>query len=243
MTRDYVNYKRKDQRRGGKGLFAVFLLFCGGLLAGLAFYLHQQALTLATLKEMAALKVTTYFSPLQKQQKPPPAKKVAANAVETAKPIHFDFYDELPKARLEAPEEQLEEDAVEEPKTTMATLKKAPPAPKPLPAAVTDSQKKEADIAQELSNDLSSMKAAETASSYILQLSIFHSLDAAKRYRAALASAGLKVDLVKLRLGKDVVYRLQQGPYTTLEQLKQAKKRLSERGVACDIRKLPPYVM
>ncbi len=257
MTRDYVNYKRKRERQGKRSLFVLVVLLFFALLPGVAFYTHKQQLTFATLKEAAAQKVSAYFPQvLSKQKKLPLHKKVVANTQESTKPIHFDFYDELPKAQLDLPQAQTaeEDETVEEPKTTVAAVKKTMAASAPV-AAVTASEpapaslvsphvsQHEEEVVQELASDLTSMKAAETASPYIIQLSVFHSLDAAKRYRAALASAGLKVDLVKLRLGKEVVYRLQQGPYHNLDQLKLAKKRLTERGIACDIRKLSPYIM
>lgn len=243
MTRDYVNYKRKRERQGRRSLLVlVVLLFCA-LLPGFAFYAHKQQLNFASLKEVATEKVSAYLPPAPKQKKQPPARKVAATTQENPRPIHFDFYDELPKAQVDLPPAQTvdEDEAVEEPKTTVAVVKKTVAAP--LPLSQPQSNKREEEVVQELASDLTSMKAVETSTPYIIQVSVFHSLDAAKRYRAALASAGLKVDLVKLRLGKEVVYRLQQGPYHNLDQLKLAKKRLTERGIACDIRKLSPYVM
>lgn len=199
-------------------------------------------LSVASLKDQAVLKVSTYLPQmLHKQKARPASKKLAANTQETVKPIHFDFYDELPKAQLDFSQEQpLEEDSmVEEPKTTTAALKK--------PSVVLEPKKKddadlEQNIAQELATDLSSIQSADTTP-YILQLSVFHNIEAANRYRLALNSAGLKVDIVKVKIGKEVVYRLQQGPYHNLDQLKLAKKRLTERGIACDVRKASPYVM
>lgn len=215
----------------------LFVVLCGVIAAG-AFYVRGHGPALAGLKQEAALHVSSLLpESMQNAKKEAPAKKLAANTPDSVKPIHFDFYDELPKAQVDLPQELVddEEESASAPQVSEAVIKKS--------VAVPPINKHEDEVVQELASDLSSMKSAETETSspYILQLSVFHSLDAAKRYRAALTSAGLKVDLVKLRIGKQVVFRLQQGPYHNMDQLQLAKKRLTERGIACDIRKLPPY--
>ncbi len=238
MNRDYVNYKRKRERHTKRNLLWLFLFFCA-LGAALVFYGHKQGTALSKLSGPVGQAFSTYISKIfQHPRKTQLAsKKRAANAPKTIKPIHFDFYDELPKAQLDfPPEQESEKDSmVEMPKTTVAMTKK--------PRVVVAQKKKEDEIVRELATDLSAMKTAETSLPYILQLGEFRSLEAAKRYHLALTSAGLKADLVKSRMGKEIVYRLQQGPYHSLDQLRLAKKRLTERGIACDIRKLPPYVM
>jgi len=193
MIRDYVNYNKKRQRPRYRGLLWLFLFFCA-VLVGVGFYV--QRISFSRLKEWAIFQTSTYFSQVlhPKQKNQALTKKLSSNTQETVKPIHFDFYDELPKTSLDFS-----------------------------------------------SADLPSLSSAETASSYILQLSEFHSLEAANRYRAALTAAGLTVELVRSQMDKEVVYRLQQGPYHSLEQLKLAKKRLMERGIACEVHKLSPY--
>lgn len=239
MTRDYVNYKRKRQRQDKRKVVWFFVFFFCIFIAGGFYYGAKQGVgSLIGLKESAGRIFSTYFSQLfhHKQKGHSAPKKLPANPEATIKPIHFDFYDELPKAQLDVPQGSKEDGnlPVQGPRSSLAAQK--------MPPRSLDKKKNEDEIVQELASDLSSMKTAEATSPYILQLGEFRSIEAAKRYRQALASAGLKVDLVKCRVGKEIVYRLQQGPYHTFEQLKIAKKRLKERGIACDIRKLSPYL-
>lgn len=250
-------YKKKRYQQSNKRTvwFVVFIFTV--LIMGTATYAYfKRSFSVATLEEQAALKVSTRFSQMfHKQKKQPQPKKLAANPPEAIKPIHFDFYDELPKAQMEpSANESFEEEeaSASQPATIAAVVKKpaastpaaiSAPAPVPVLAKKNQSDEEfEKNVAQELASDLSAIQGTET-SPYILQLSVFHSLEAANRYRAALVSAGLKVEVVKLRIGKEVVYRLQQGPYYNLNELKLAKKRLTERGIACDVRKLAPYTM
>ncbi len=222
MIRDYVNYKRKPKQPIFRLFLGLFLIFSACLLA-FSFYAYKHS-SLASMRDWLEWQSTSFISKLfhPKQSKPAlPLKRQASNEQEEVQPIHFDFYDELPKS---APGFS-PQPATEEAKTTEKTL--AP-------------DKREAEVMQDLAMDLSSIQAAEV-SSYILQLSEFRSVEAANRYRRALAAAGLSIDLVTLREGKEVIYRLQQGPYHNLEQLKLAQKQLRKRGIACDIRKLPPY--
>lgn len=244
MTRDYVNYTRRRNRQTRRGFLIFIVLTFAALLPGLFFYIHRQNLTVAGFKEKTAEKFAAYFPNLDHPPKAALAKKTLSAESENPKPVHFNFYDELPKAQLDSQKgEALQKGSVEEgpseEKPSVAPLVKksqlAPIAPqKP------QINEREESLAQEFAKDLSSLKTPPPFPSSILEISVFHSLDAAKRYRAALTSAGLKIDLVTLRIGKTVIYRLQQGPYHQLEQLKLAKKRLNERGIACEIRKLPP---
>lgn len=242
MIQDYGKYKKKRQGQTKKvmvlaaiiGLFAVSLIF---------YLRYRHELTVANVKSMAAHEVSTYFPHIFEKEKAHPAvkKKTPAATAEAAKPVHFDFYDELPKVQVGNLKEAQEE-------REMAEAEVEEPSPPPVAPSAAKAETKEhfssKSIEQDLYADLSAMKSSEKTpdtTPYILQIGIFHSQEAANRYRGALQSAGLRVDVVKVKLGSEYVYRIQQGPYRNTDQLKSAKKRLTERGVTCDIRKLAPY--
>gem|GEM_PF-3972317 len=221
-------------------VFLVLLMLAA--CSGLFLYVHYKPqLSTLSLKKNMMTKLNLWLPNIfHKEKMHPPVKKVAAVESETIKPIHFDFYDELPKDGMGlAKNKPIEElDSAESEETPAPVLKKSLVlSVKP----IKDHDELEQSIEKELASDLSNIQAADH-SSYIIQVSVFPTLEAAKRYRAALAKAGLKVDLVKIRAGKGVAYRLQQGPYHDLDQVKAAKKQLTERGVTCDVRKMAPYL-
>lgn len=238
MMKDYVNHRKKRQGQTRKATFWFVLVIVLAMAAGLSFYaFDKHGVTMASFKEMSQFKIASYLPQVfNKDKQPPETKKAAHQAPEVAKPIHFAFYDELPKAQLDY-KPKVEEEVMAAAKEVESPSVEPQSQPAVVAAKTLSSAVSEKSIEQELSEDLSSIKNAES-SPYILQIGIFHNLEAANRYRSALQGAGLKVDVVKAKLGREVVYRLQQGPYTSQDQLKAAKKRLTERGVTSDIRKL-----
>lgn len=199
MTRDYVKYKKKRRRQSNRTALWFFVVIICAVTAGMVFYICDKR----EISTMAMSQFTTYFPHLfQKKKLVPVTKKVTAHAHETVKPIHFDFYDELPKMSVAKGGEM---DVTEDTESTDEE------APSSIPVA---------------------------SGGFILQVGVFHHEDAATRYQAALESAGLTVEVVELQEGKDVVYRLQQGPYDKLEEAQAAKKELTARGITCDVQEV-----
>lgn len=255
MINDYGKYKKNRRpphpNKGRRWLILGFLL-----IAVLVYGYYKKSVSFAELKQTTVEKITHFFhrSSAQKVVKPVVKKETAPLNTAELKPIHFDFYDELPKVavRPSAPPvmDQFHEvnriDKIADKKEIM--LSSAEKTSPPATPAISGMKKNFSaqSIEDDLSADLSMMKAVNpvvaTATPYILQIGIFHNLEAATRYQKALAVAGLKVEVVKIRQGSEAVYRLQQGPYRNEEQLKLAKKRLTARGVTCEVQKLSPSV-
>jgi cell division protein FtsN len=209
------------------------LMVVSALAIVIGFYAYQRsAFTMANLKNQTLLTVGHYLPSILEKEKPKPVgKKVAVVSPEDSIPIHFDFYDELPKVQLASSQKPLVDK-----RKPAETVAEEEPEEESTPAEAISAKS----VEQDLEADLSAMRLVDNGL-YILQMGIFHNMEAANRYRKALLLAGLKVEVRKIKQGQQVVYRLQQGPYNNLEQLKTAKKRLSERGVTCDIHKLTPY--
>ncbi|HVY53163.1 MAG TPA: SPOR domain-containing protein [Gammaproteobacteria bacterium] len=233
MTRDYANYKRKKQQQSKLPLLSVLITAGIFVSYGAWYFYHQSNINVANLKNETVTKVSSIFPSIFHRNKLKMAAKKIITTTEVEKPLHFDFYDELPKTRLEAPVVPVadKEDKRE----------KELPAIEPVTAAAAPATPA-VKIAPVVEKSVEVEKPAVEAPPYILQVAIFHSVESANRYRNALASAGLKVDVVKAREGNEIVYRLQQGPYRNPDQLKLAKKKFMERGITCDVRRVTPYI-
>lgn len=193
----------------------IFLFVFIVLISMVAWMCHRRDITVANVQKM--------IISLDKKEPAPMADRISKKkAVHKAtlvtqeegseKPVHFNFYDELPKTQW-----AFSQDASRDEETKTEEM---------LP------EKKLSNVETSLSSNSSEVdQLASPPAHYVLQMGMFHHLDAANRYQAALLSAGLKVEIVKIREGKEISYRLQQGPYARLDQLKMAKKRLEERGV------------
>jgi cell division protein FtsN len=221
--RDYVNYnyKKNRQRRDGKRpLWVLGMIFSFlGVGLGVYYFYTQQHLSLANIKNDTVVKVTSFFPQIFQRHKTQLSVKKEAVAVEVEKPLHFDFYDELPKAKLQLPAKIDEPVISKAASTSMATTASVPV------------------LTPQLEEKNTVVRPVDSGS-YILQVGVFHNLEAANRYHGALAAAGLKVDVVRVKEGNEVIYRLQQGPYHNLDQLRLAKKKMAGRGVACEVRKI-----
>lgn len=240
--KNYVKYKRKRQQSSVKRFIWIIVSLSVIVMIGIVIYSYKQELIASSIKKMNVLKGQIFLShEVEKEKSKFELKPAVTQASHAIKPIHFDFYDELPKIQLNSTEKQFSAAPQAEKKEVQE-----------LPATVLGTKKQEQghfssqSVEQDLYDDLSMIKSVEKiadkvvdkSATYILQMGIFHQLNAANRYRAALQSAGLKVEVVKVKQGSEIVYRLQQGPYHHIEQLKAAKKRVMERGIICDIHKL-----
>jgi cell division protein FtsN len=223
MNRNSPKYKKKRLRQHNSMYLWFFVLMFSTVLGGIFLYMHYQA-SIFKIKDGLVQQMTTYF-PRILQKKTPFRTAKAQVTTDAIKPIHFDFYNELPKTRIEEASTDEDEGEIELPPSKALTV--AAPAPM-IPKELTPGK----NFGEKITKD---------TASYILQVGIFHDYEVANRYRTALAGAGLKIDLVKVRVGRELVYSLQQGPFRA-DQLKLARKRLSDRGVTCDIRKLTPYL-
>lgn len=243
--KDYVKHRKKQQRTSHQRILWVFagsICIIVMSVAAFVYYEHKQALTVSSIKHKTLLKVATYFPQVfeKKDSKPKKEKKVSGPST-TMKAVHFDFYDELPKAQLGLSQERLQvqkEEVAEKREEQEEQASQPKPHMAKSPGRGSFSLR---NIEKDLYEDLAAIKSSAHASSYILQIAIFHHLKSAHRYQAALRAAGLRVEVVRVKQGRELVYRLQQGPYRNMEQVKWAKKQLKERGVTCDVRKLSPY--
>ena len=102
MTRDYGKQKVKRPRHINKFYLALFIGACVGMLFFTLYrnVVHKHELVFSMVKSVLKTKTTEYFPALFAKSHPAVAKKSAV-AEESAKPVHFDFYDDLPKLQVE----------------------------------------------------------------------------------------------------------------------------------------------
>lgn len=128
-------------------------------------------------------------------------KQLAANKDNKETAIHFEFYNTLPNRQV----------------TTMNSQQK-----------ITLSANKMIVNAEELKQDLASRVEQKR---YIIQFGVFHSAQAAEQYRQVLVDVGFGAAIVKIKLGHQEIYRVQQGPFSDIRQAKLLQKKLQKRGI------------
>ncbi len=125
-------------------------------------------------------------------------------------PVHFDFYAELSKGQGQGATENKSSKAVQ------------PKHQKPKKTAKVET----ASIKPTVSN-----KAAVEESSYRVTLATFNNESNAVQMRVSLLLSGVEVDVVKVKVGDQYIYRVQQGPYSSLQLAKRKQQLLLKRGV------------
>lgn len=72
---------------------------------------------------------------------------------------------------------------------------------------------------------------------YVLQLAAFKNQTAAGEMRVTLLLDGLSATIVKTEVNDAVIYLVQQGPYSSLTEVKSMQKKLKQKGIESVIKK------
>ncbi len=149
-------------------------------------------------------------------------KRLAANKNAPPPEIHFEFYTTLPKMQVKLSDLNTTDERSSAPKIQQASILPAPAASAVISAS---------DIEKELSAQL-------TPPSYVVQLGIFSSKNAAAKYRASLSTAGFEASVVKSAAAGSTIYRVQLGPFKNQNQARMAQKELQRKGLNGIMRKI-----
>ena len=218
---------RRPPESGGKPRWALLIGVIVGFMVILGFviylYKHQ------TMKSFSLSLLSSRFTSfLDDSQKGTPAepKRLAAHTNKVEPQVHFEFYHTLPNVQLELP------NAIVMAKNTNQHATQVITPHKPL---VDKTNRTSSNLAsafvvapEELERELSN----QLKQKYLIQLGVFRGNLAAKRYHNKLTRAGLKVSIVKIKLGKEDVYRIQQGPFFDKDRAKSMQKMLHQKGIA-----------
>jgi len=78
-------------------------------------------------------------------------------------------------------------------------------------------------------------QAANQVPQYVLLLGTYKSEVEAGELRVSLLLSGADATMVKIGSGKNILYRIQQGPFTTLAAAKTARQKLQRKGILGEI--------
>jgi cell division protein FtsN len=235
MPKDYAKFvppkaRTSAQKRGYSALFftVVFVLLTAVLVS---YFLYEKKETGSF--AAASKNIATYSSKLWTQintKKPAiqaePRTLIGQNTVRP--PVHFDFYNELPKMQVypDQPSESMDLS----PKTHATVITQSQ-----IPVDKVDRTNTKKAIFDP--DEVSELLAAEKETqSYTLQLDTFETEQAAKGLQKALASIGFDVRIVKINAQGKAIYFVQQGPYKNKALAKISQQLLQKRGITSVLR-------
>ena len=210
MRKDYARNIIIAQRRSTQRptrLSVIVIVFVVAFIistAGFWIYAHNGVKESITILASEMRSLITHKKP----DAQPPKTPVAANA-QTENPIRFDFYTELPKMQIKAPEMAVS-------KTPVKNL------PRPRALAFIEHVKTKPPL-------------APPATQYIIQLGVFKDEISASQLRLSLLLSGIETDVVKLA---NHTYRVQKGPFATSNQAKYMQRRIDKKGIDSIVRPL-----
>ncbi|VVC75092.1 hypothetical protein AQUSIP_03680 [Aquicella siphonis] len=230
--------------------FVVVLLIAGGS----GFYVSRQHPDWAGIPRLSSA-----FTQMQawvverKSRLSRDIKKVRQLAASKQEPqaIHFEFYTELPSMKVPVPVVEKGQDAVVPVSVTSvgtgksvsagtqessarrlnhaaATAQVAERMPRPQTGAAIFNAEQ---LHRELTEEFSQKK-------YIIQLGVFKNADAAERYRQSLAVSGLTASVVKTRLSGKAIFRVQSGPFLSMNQAKEVQRQWQRKSVNGIVRRV-----
>lgn len=222
MPRDYVRYVNKQKRplveRGWRKrlLFVGFLLL---LLSSLTYgvYVYQQPRTEDASESIGLWveQVITLFKKTSNDQQSA-QKLMDSSEGMGAKPdadIQFSFYTDLANMQVSAPQ----------PPSQLANKNKTQllPVVKPVERIDTNQTVIPSTVSQ----------AKVVAERYLLQIAAFKNPTAAGEMRISLLLAGFEVEIVKAMHDSQLLYQLQQGPFSTVAEAKVMQRELKKKDI------------
>lgn len=220
MRRDYARYKAKRRPtvkvrwRPMVLLASLFLVLITASLFWANKHHKDAVVAVQTNKPSLLSEVKVFFT--HKKKNPLLSTKTQKTVIQSAEDdVHFDFYTELPNIQVTP---AIEEDAAP-----------APPAEHIKPVT------KKIDKKTEIAKPAVSAKAIEAKQKQVvLQMGIFSDMASADQLRLSLLLGGFESTIVKTSAHGS--YRVQQGPFATLSQAKNAQKKLQRKGIDSEIK-------
>lgn len=223
MPRDYARYVSKSKRplaeRGWRKrllLVGFLLLLLAGAVCGVYVYQQhkaefaQQSVRL-WVKQVRALFIKTPSD--QNTLKQTIDASEVADAKQDAE-IQFSFYTNLTNMQVSAPQTPFPQAVVENKSKPMLVKK-------PIEVAQTNQ------VAETPTARL--VNAADEK--YLLQIAAFKNPTAAGEMRISLLLAGFEVEIVKAMHNDQLLYQLQQGPFSTVAEVKGMQRELKKKGI------------
>lgn len=140
-----------------------------------------------------------------------------------ADPVQFEFYASLPNMRVEAAPPPSEKVKVLAPTTTKAPVSVA--------SAAQPKLFSEAALEKDLANQLKQKH-------YIIQLGLFNHLASAEKFRDAMLPMGMQVTIAKIKAKQKENYRVQIGPFASMQQTQVIQQKLERQGIHFLVRHL-----
>ncbi len=168
------------------------------------------------------------------------AKRLNDNQENYTPQIHFDFYTELPNRELQVAEK------VNNGKNTNGSVQYSVKLQSTLPLQTTTQESAQPQPKQEVQpveatnevqssifkpEDISTQMATEINQQYVINLGVFETEEAANRLLDVLSSVGFQSQVIKANQGKSIIFRVQQGPFSSRELAKATQLRLKKRGI------------
>jgi len=233
MKRDFDRRVVRKRKRGqnwrgwlaGFAVFALALMFAAGFYA----YKYSPQMTAWLSERKAHLRAD-----MKKQVKK--VKHLRRQHKEEPESVHFEFYSALPAMEVSKPE--IESDDMPAPElqpikrvaetTEVKRSIKESPVVKSFAAKVLFLDPKE------LEKDFAHKIAKQT---YIIQVATFSTSASANAFSQRLSEKQYKAEVVKAYIGERKVYRVQVGPFSSKNQLREAEEALKKQGIDGIVRK------
>lgn len=233
MIKDYAKqfYKQPPKKRGNRKwilptLIVVIVLVCIGI------YIKIWVSPLLANNPQ----VTALFSRLKTiVVKKPVATNQQKSPTTVEEVVHFSFYNELPKRQISASPEEQNKD--------LDTSQAAPPpvlnTPETEAAAPPVENQQVVEETKKTENEKTTTTVPpEPAQVYVLQFGIFKELAGAAQLRLSLLLTGIETEVMKIQTEHQLIYRVQQGPYSNFAQAKLARQKSVKKGIESVIKKI-----
>lgn len=230
MAKDYAkatfNSTRARRKQRSKRILIVLILVLVSLGVSSGWFVYQYKMALFNKENMMGwMKDLKTLIHRQDQKTQVLAanqhiKKDLVSTVNPDPPVRFDFYTELPAMQVNVPTRQDEVDA-----NTTKTIKSA------------DAEHKTSEPAHVLGTPAASHEGqakpidhSKPDVQYIVQVGAYKKDSTASEMRVSILLAGFDAKVIKTTIGDHVIYRIQQGPYSSLDRAKVAQKKLQAKG-------------
>jgi cell division protein FtsN len=246
---------RKKNRSRRVLFFFIFSFLLLNICFFSGWYIYQQGMI--TFNKENAMTWVDQFKTLLHRHKSQVAihqntKTDTASTVNQDSPVRFDFYTELPNMQVTAPiiQNETNKNVVREtpkelePSSSKSSVQGSPEEVVEVSQNKSDLSSKNAkthlDLGKEDLNTTSAHVASENHSKaadhaaaeiqYVVQVGAYKNDSTASEMRISMLLAGFDVKVVKTSIGDHIIYRIQQGPFSSLSRAKLAQKKLQTKG-------------
>lgn len=223
MAKDYAKQvlavSRTSKRKQGRmGLSIAILLIVFGC-GALVFFYGEKSINFSQQMQGATAFLSKVLSLIHHKIDHPRVTASESHALamvpnDQASPVHFDFYTELPAMQMQMTESASLLNSQPSKTLSIPALNKAEKVPLAAPTVMLH------------------------ADQYIVQMGLFKSAAGASQIRLSLLFAGVDTEVIKTDIGDQQIYRVQQGPYATIELAKTMQQRLQKKGIVSVVKKI-----